>query len=169
MSTDPNPEKKLVIDEDWKSQVEAEKEAARQAGAVEIERAVGRAACRRASSAAAGRPRLPDRHLVHPGSDGPGAIAQPRDEEGRRSTRPGEALDRLAGGLQRKTEGNRTPEETGELDAVLHELRMAYVAVQQKVESTPDRMGRRRFSEERTRSRKTFPTTSSVPLFFQTS
>ena len=29
MNTEPTPEKKLVVDEDWKSQVEAEKEAAR--------------------------------------------------------------------------------------------------------------------------------------------
>ena len=29
--------------------------------------------------------------------------------------------------LQQKTEGNRTPEESGELEAALHELRMAYV------------------------------------------
>ncbi|MEN6450163.1 MAG: hypothetical protein ABFC96_06710, partial [Thermoguttaceae bacterium] len=36
MSTDPNqPEKKIIIDEDWKSQVQAEKEAARQAEAGE--------------------------------------------------------------------------------------------------------------------------------------
>ena len=31
MSTEPTPEKKIIVDEDWKSQVEAEKEAARHA------------------------------------------------------------------------------------------------------------------------------------------
>ena len=32
--------------------------------------------------------------------------------------------------LQQKTEGNRTPEETAELEAALHELRMVYVSRQ---------------------------------------
>jgi hypothetical protein len=32
--------------------------------------------------------------------------------------------------LQKKTEGNRTPQESDELEAALHELRMAYVTVQ---------------------------------------
>ena len=34
--------------------------------------------------------------------------------------------------LQQKSEGNRTPEESDELEAALHELRLAFVAVQQK-------------------------------------
>jgi hypothetical protein len=32
--------------------------------------------------------------------------------------------------LQQKTEGNRTPDESEELEAILHQLRMAYVSVQ---------------------------------------
>ncbi len=31
--------------------------------------------------------------------------------------------------LQQKTEGNRTPEESDELEAVLHQLRLAFVSV----------------------------------------
>ena len=31
--------------------------------------------------------------------------------------------------LQQKTEGNRTPEESDELEAALHELRLAYVTI----------------------------------------
>ena len=34
--------------------------------------------------------------------------------------------------LEEKTKGNLSPDEHGELDAILHELRMAYVSVQQK-------------------------------------
>ena len=34
--------------------------------------------------------------------------------------------------LEEKTEGNRTPEETALLSNLLHELRMAYLAVQQR-------------------------------------
>jgi hypothetical protein len=36
--------------------------------------------------------------------------------------------------LMRKTEGNRTEQETRDLDGMLHELRMAFVAVKQAVE-----------------------------------
>ena len=34
--------------------------------------------------------------------------------------------------LQQKSEGNRTPEESDKLEAALHELRLAFVTVQQK-------------------------------------
>ena len=34
--------------------------------------------------------------------------------------------------LQQKTEGNRTPEESDELEAALHELRLAFIALQNK-------------------------------------
>ena len=46
------------------------------------------------------------------------------------------AIDLLAV-LQQKTEGNRTPQESDELDAVLHELRMAYVTVPGRIDSLP--------------------------------
>lgn len=32
--------------------------------------------------------------------------------------------------LRQKTEGNRTPQETQELDAILHELHLAFVTVE---------------------------------------
>ena len=34
--------------------------------------------------------------------------------------------------LQQKTEGNRTPEESEEIEAMLHQLRMAFITVTQK-------------------------------------
>jgi hypothetical protein len=34
--------------------------------------------------------------------------------------------------LWQKTEGNRTPEETAMLDGLLHELRLGYLAVQER-------------------------------------
>jgi hypothetical protein len=39
------------------------------------------------------------------------------------------AIDLLAV-LQQKTEGNRTPTESAELDSALHELRMAFIQIQ---------------------------------------
>ncbi len=37
--------------------------------------------------------------------------------------------------LQEKTEGNRTPEESSELDGALHELRMTYVTISNQPEA----------------------------------
>jgi hypothetical protein len=127
MSTEPAPAKKLVIDEDWKSQVEAEKEAARHTEAPKP----------------AEEP-LPDSHGPLPPAGLAfligsmyiqGAIAMglfPNPITKKAEVQPEQAkhtIDLLTV-LQQKTEGNRTPEESAELDAVLHELRMAYVTLQ---------------------------------------
>ena len=96
MADEPkNPEKKLIIDEDWKSQVEAEKEAARQTAEAE-KPAARRPVARRPRPAAPGRPHLPGEHPLSARSDVPGPAAQPRDQQGRRATRSSQALDRPA-------------------------------------------------------------------------
>ena len=59
--------------------------------------------------------------LPHPASDKP----EVQREQAKH------AIDTLAM-LVEKTEGNRTPEETSEMDRMLHELRMAFVGVQQQ-------------------------------------
>jgi hypothetical protein len=126
MDTEPTPEKKLVIDEDWKSQVAAEKEAARhveeppQAPPVE--------------PAANARMEMPPADLSFligtlyiQGAIALGLLPNPLTKKA--EAQPGQAkhaIDLLAV-LQQKTEGNRTPQESGELEATLHELRMAFV------------------------------------------
>lgn len=129
----PPPEKKLVIDEDWKSQVEAEKEAARQAEPPQ------RSAEPPAEAPAGERPPLPPADLAFligtlyiQGAMALGLLLNPLTKKA--DVQPDQAkhaIDLLAV-LQEKTEGNRTPQESSELDAVLHELRMAYVSVQSK-------------------------------------
>ena len=128
-----NPEKKLIIDEDWKSQVAAEKEAARHADQT------ANSAEARPSTAAPARGPLPPASLTFLVSTLylQGAIAlglPPNPVAGRADVQLDQAkhaVDMLAM-LQQKTEGNRTPEESEELEAALHELRLAYVAVQEK-------------------------------------
>lgn len=123
-----NPEKKLIIDEDWKSQVEAEKEAAECAV-----QAAGPAEVR--PSADENRP-LPPADLTFlvstlylQGALALGLMPHPA------TNKPEVQLDQakhaidLLSVLQQKTEGNRTPEESSEIDAALHELRLTYVAV----------------------------------------
>jgi hypothetical protein len=133
MSTEPTPEKKLVIDEDWKSQVEAEREAARQA-----EEPPKQAEPPPTTSAGARVP-LPPADLGFlvgtlyiQGAMAMGLLPNPMTKKAEvQLDQAKHSIDLLAV-LQQKTEGNRTPYETSELEAVLHELRMAYITVQQK-------------------------------------
>jgi hypothetical protein len=124
------PEKKIIIDEDWKSQVEAEKEAARRAEESPAE----------PKPATSG-----DRGLLPPadfsfligtlyvqGAIAMGLLANPATKKADvQLDQAKHAIDLLAM-LQQKTEGNRTPQESEELDALLHELRLTYVQVQQR-------------------------------------
>jgi hypothetical protein len=118
--------KKLIIDEDWKSQVEAEKEAARHAGDTE-----------QATSAQPSPDMpLPAANLTFllgtlylQGAIALGLLPHPVSQKaGVELSQAQHAIDMLAM-LQQKTEGNRTPEESAELDAALHELRLTYIAV----------------------------------------
>ena len=132
MTEEPKkPEKKLIIDEDWKSQVEAEREAAQQA---------------KESSTPAESEASADRRGPLPPADlaflvgtmyMQGAIALgllPSPVTSKQEVQPEQAqhtIDLLTM-LQQKTEGNRTAEETEGLETVLHELRLAYVTLQGK-------------------------------------
>ncbi len=123
-----NPEKKLIIDEDWKSQVEAEKEAARQEPAAKPDEA---------------KPNPVADDLPLPQADFlflvgtlylQGAMAlglMPNPISGKAEVKLNQskhAIDLLAM-LQEKTKGNLEPDEAEELDVALHQLRMAYVGV----------------------------------------
>ncbi|MGA7699396.1 MAG: DUF1844 domain-containing protein [Thermoguttaceae bacterium] len=130
MNTEQTPEKKLVIDEDWKSQVQAEKDAARQAEPPQ-----------KSAEPPAGTPT--GRHLPLPPADllfligtlyiqgamALGLLPNPVTKKAEvQLDQAKHSIDLLAV-LQQKTEGNRTPQESEELEAALHELRMEYVAV----------------------------------------
>jgi hypothetical protein len=130
-----SPEKKLFIDEDWKAKVEAEKEAARH---VQPPTAAGEST----ADASAQIDDLPDSPLP------PASLAfllttiatqamvalgqMPNPITGRAEVRLHQAkhfIDTLSM-LEQKTVNNRTPEETGLLDELLHQLRLAYVMLQ---------------------------------------
>jgi len=132
MPDEPEGEqKKIIIDEDWKSQVEAEKEAAlREERSAKPRRA-------RSPSDAAGPLPPPDltvlaSSLYLQGMVMLGLLPTPG------SDRPEVHLDRAQHTIDtlemlwEKTEGNRTAEETKEIDRMLHELRLAYVEVQEE-------------------------------------
>jgi hypothetical protein len=122
-----NPEKKLIIDEDWKSQVEAEKEAVRH----EVE--AGKSTDE-SSSAAVGP--LPPASLAFLISTfylqammAMGLMPNPMTNKAAIDRdRAKHTIDMLAM-LQQKTEGNRTQEESDDLEAALHELRLTFVSI----------------------------------------
>lgn len=120
-----DPAKKIIVDEDWKSQVEAEREALR--SGEEKGEPAGQPASRPLPPPTLGflftdlylRAAVALKLLPNPLTDKP-QLDLPLAKH---------SIDLLQM-LQEKTEGHRTPEETEELEAVLHQLRLAYVAAQ---------------------------------------
>jgi hypothetical protein len=134
----PHSEKKLFIDEDWKSQVEAEKEAAR--------RAAEAAQPPETPSSTGARVPLPPANLTFlvstlylQGAIALGLAPNPVTNKADVDLEQAKHFIDLLSMLQQKTEGNRTPEESDELETVLHELRLAFISVNalsgQKAES----------------------------------
>ena len=136
--TDPphdEPEEKVLVDEDWKSQVQAEKEA------LERKQQQQRQQDEEPASAAQAEPEppLPPASLeVLAGSLAMQAMIAMGLMSDPAGGKPEVHLDQAKhfvdtiAMLEEKTEGNRTPEETATLSNLLHELRMAYLAVQRR-------------------------------------
>ena len=130
---------KIIVDEGWKSRVEAEKEEARkqEASQQQAEKAPAKEA-----SAGPTAP-LPPPSFIFLCSSlylqamiALGVVQNPVSEKAEVNLEQAKhAIDMLAM-LREKTEGNRTEEETTEIDRILHELRMAFVSVGQQEEQT---------------------------------
>ncbi len=128
MSDEPQPEKKkIIIDEDWKSQVEAEKESPHK------EQQASKPS--KAESSSDSATPLPPPTLAFLASSLylQGMVALGRLPNSA-SDKPEVHLDQAKHTidtiqmLQEKTKGNRTADEDKELDTILHELRLAYLA-----------------------------------------
>jgi hypothetical protein len=142
MGDNPQEKPKIIVDEDWKGQAQAEKErlAREQEGRAQHEPAGQAAATPQGTPSpgeAASRGPLPPAtlstlvsQLMHQAMFGLGAMAHPIS--GKAEVRLEEAkfaID-LLGVIEEKTAGNRTSDESQLIDEVLHELRMMYVHVQ---------------------------------------
>jgi hypothetical protein len=125
--TEENQEKKILIDEDWKAQVEAEKEAAKRDEAAATDQPKGSA--EGVEMPPASLPLL----ITTLATQALASMGQvPDPVEGKAIVRLDVArhfIDTLAV-LEEKTKGNLTPEEEQMLGGTLHQLRMAYVSVQ---------------------------------------
>jgi hypothetical protein len=121
-----DPEKKIIIDEDWKSQAEAEKQRlaeAEQSGP---------------QAGAAGEAGLPPSNfttlvteVVTQAYFAMGAIADPRGRRFRDMGLAKHHIDMLAV-IEEKTKGNLSEEEKTLLDNALYECRMMFVNLAQK-------------------------------------
>ncbi len=142
--TDENQEKKILVDEDWKSQVEAEKEELRrreeqakadsETDAKPDSAAEDTAAARAADAEEVELPPASFPMLVTSfATQALAAMGQMPDPiDGKTVVRLPVArhlVDSLAV-LEEKTKGNLTPQEERMLGDVLHQLRMTFVAVQ---------------------------------------
>ena len=134
MSDEPNKgeEKKIIIDEDWKSRVEAERdelesqsaepaETAPDADTKQPEQQWPEPSLTLLATTLATQAMMALGYLPHPVS-GKQDVNLPQAKH---------FIDTIQL-LQEKTEGNRQPEESAALEGMLHDLRMGYVGAQQK-------------------------------------
>lgn len=131
-------DKKIIIDEDWKSQVEAEKQRFE-----ETSPAPGEAASAAGGAATGSHPELDAEWppasfemlvgaFVTEAIVGLGQIPSPVTNKAEfHAGRARYAIDMLEV-IQEKTKGNLAPGEAAGLEDLLHQLRMAFVAAQQR-------------------------------------
>jgi hypothetical protein len=130
MSNDSH-EPKIVVDDDWKERVRAEREAAR--AARHAAHPTAEADPGQAGSQAAGRE--PDEFALLVSMLASQALValgrMPDPVQGHAVVRPDHAKQAIGTltMLQEKTQGNLTTEETQMLDQLLHDLRMLYLEV----------------------------------------
>lgn len=119
-------EKKIIIDEDWKTQVEREKqEAAKTRDTTEqTSRASGFEGPMPPASLSVLVTMLATQALMSLGQ-----IPNPVTGKAELQAEQAKHMIDLLQVVQEKTAGNRTPDETQMLDDVLHELRMAYISI----------------------------------------
>ena len=144
-SPDDPQAKKIIIDEDWKAQAQAEKEAAEQSRGAEAGPTAAPSADRRdagptAPSAAAGPLPPPTLDvlattLAMQAMVALGLVPNPATGTTEVQLEPAKYLIDTIQMLQNKTDGNRTAEESAALEHLLYELRLGYLAVAEKAKS----------------------------------
>ncbi|HLA85863.1 MAG TPA: DUF1844 domain-containing protein [Thermoguttaceae bacterium] len=128
------PKKKIIIDEDWKSQVEVEREAAKRQGEMPPSETpeAGEAAQGGAMPWPEPSLALMVTTLATQAMAAMGLLAYPDGGQTKVDLAQAKHFIDTIGVLQNKTRGNCAAEETELFESILHELRMAYVAVQER-------------------------------------
>jgi len=140
----PKEEKKIIVDEDWKEQVEAEREELRQKEGEAPQPTDEPPPEPPAEEAAAESPADEGEMPVPPaslaflfgsmylqGMIALGMLPNPVDNKPAVNLKHARHTIDMLAMLEEKTEGNRTQEESDELERILHELRMTFLTVQQ--------------------------------------
>jgi hypothetical protein len=126
-------EKKIIVDEDWKSQVQAEKEQAAKA------KEEGGPAESPDAEATSDERALPPASfatllsmLATQAMVALGQIPDPVTGEASFDKELARYFIDTIGVIEEKTKGNLAPEEAGGIEDLLHQMRMAFVAMQQQ-------------------------------------
>jgi hypothetical protein len=137
MSESPADKPKIIVDEDWKSQVQAEKEALKGQEAANAEDD-------KSGSEAQAMP-MPEASfsvltttLASQALVALGQTADPNEEEVPVNLDFAKHCIDTLGVLEEKTKGNLTSEESQLLSRFLHELRMLFVAVKSQLDKNPN-------------------------------
>ena len=131
MTDEQEGKRKIVVDSDWKEQVQAEKEAAQRPATdepppEESENQLPPATFPLLVSSLATQALMMMGQIPDPG----GKVSVELDHAKH-------TIDML-GMLEEKTKGNLTTEEAAMMEQVLHQLRMVYVAVAKNPDAAPD-------------------------------
>lgn len=146
------PQPKIIVDEDWKSQVQAEKEKLAQAHEPLSEPVANPAQPveppPKATTHQAPPVQFPEASLTGLVSMlatqvmiALGYVPHPATGKPERSLPEAKYMIDFITMLEEKTQGNRTPQEISVLSSVLHELRMAYVEAQSQSAPAVDSAG----------------------------
>ena len=138
MSNEPNDEPKIIVDEDWKSQIEREKQQADAAAASSTETP----AAAESTEAAAAEPPMgelpPVSFEIHVSSIATqvlvalGQLADPIEGKPRINLDFAKFQIDMLEMLEEKTKGNLSIPENNMLKDAVHQLRMMYVAVKEQ-------------------------------------
>ena len=137
MADEEQDKPKLIVDEDWKTQVQAEKEVQKQ-----VDEDMDKTQ-REASPATHTGPLPPASFtalvmtLATQAMGALGQLSEPKDGKVTVQLDYGKHLIDTLLVLEEKTKGNLTTEEAAMLENVVHQLRMLYVAVQEQATATP--------------------------------
>ena len=128
-------EKKIIIDEDWKSRVEAEKEQAAKSQAKSASTAEQRAAVDASDKGDLPMPPASLEVLVTMLATEAlvalGQVPHPLTQQVQVDRKQAQYLIDMIDMIRQRTKGNLTPDEEQLIEAVLHQLRMAYIATGQ--------------------------------------
>ncbi len=133
MSQGDTPKSKLIIDEDWKSQVQREKEELEEKKTAPPDDSAPGGQTIPPASFPMLCSTLATQALVSMGQIPNPMTGQPSEIDLEQAKHFVDTLQVL----QDKTKGNLTPEESGMLENLLHELRLGFVAMQRQAAAAP--------------------------------